>query len=269
MLMVIFGAGASYDSYGAMTPPTTHPTRPPLANEFFQQRFGDDYQRFPQCHPIIPPLQKSGVNVESVLERLQQEATHYAPGLVQFATLRFCLGMMLWRCQAGWGSVTKGVTNYKTLLDQIARQPIAKEKVILASFNYDTLLDEALTSRGVNLRTISDYVNPRNEFYLVKLHGSINWVHPVINFQAIENETIQGLTGRIIDRAAKLVIHNEAFEVVPANPFGRELKPYFPAIAIPVENKAGYECPRNQMAILEECLPHVDKLLIIGWRANE
>lgn len=79
MLMVIFGAGASYDSV-----PHRHPAafpnlanRPPLADELFADRplFTDAMNRFPACEPIIPLLRhrNQGDSVEQVLERLQDQ----------------------------------------------------------------------------------------------------------------------------------------------------------------------------------------------------
>ncbi len=93
MLMVIFGAGASYDSLAV--PPEGNSRlrlyRPPLANELFGWRFGNDIDRFPQCKPIIPYLQVPGVNVESELERLQNEASECPEGHKQLATIRYYL----------------------------------------------------------------------------------------------------------------------------------------------------------------------------------
>jgi hypothetical protein len=43
----------------------------------------------------------------------------------------------------------------------------------------------------------------------------------------------------------------------------------FPALAIPVLNKSQFECPAAHVAALVDLLPHVDKLLVIGWRATE
>jgi len=269
MLMVIFGAGASYDSYGALTPPPiANQLRMPLANQLFDRRFGDDYRLFPQCHPIIPLLQRSGVNVESVLEGLQQEASQYPPGLSQLAAIRFYLGYMLSRCQQTWtNSVTKGPTNYKTLLDQIARRPIAKEKVCLVTFNYDTLLDEALTSRGIKIQAMNDYVS--SDFYLIKLHGSVNWVHEVRGL-AVPNLSGDYLISEIINNTPTLNVDGESFEIVSENPFARQAgRPLFPALAIPVENKPGYECPKDHRKVLESCLPRVTKVLVIGWRGSE
>src|SRR6266852_5014379 len=121
MLMVIFGAGASYDSFGGVRPPTYENSfRPPLANQLFSLRFGDDYNLFPQCHAVIGLLQRPGVTVETVMEELQQQAANYPTGLKQLAAIRFYLQRMLGRCQREWTiQVTKGPTNYKTLLDQI------------------------------------------------------------------------------------------------------------------------------------------------------
>jgi len=43
----------------------------------------------------------------------------------------------------------------------------------------------------------------------------------------------------------------------------------YPAIAIPVERKDVFECPRDHLEALKTCLPLVTKVLIIGWRAME
>jgi len=43
----------------------------------------------------------------------------------------------------------------------------------------------------------------------------------------------------------------------------------FPAIAIPVENKRDFECPKDQLDTLRSYIPSVTKILTIGWRATE
>ena len=43
----------------------------------------------------------------------------------------------------------------------------------------------------------------------------------------------------------------------------------FPAIAIPVENKREFECPVDHLKQLRMFLPHVTKIIIVGWRATE
>lgn len=45
--------------------------------------------------------------------------------------------------------------------------------------------------------------------------------------------------------------------------------PMFPAIAIPVEKKRGFECPHHLLDELISLLPQVTKILVIGWRATE
>lgn len=81
MIMVIFGAGASYGSVPSQ-PPSLYPrnmiySRPPLASELLLDRdfFADALSRFPDCHPIVPYLQSSrpGVSIEQTLETLQAE----------------------------------------------------------------------------------------------------------------------------------------------------------------------------------------------------
>ncbi len=89
--MVVFGAGASYDSIPSRPPneypPFKLPDRLPLANELFDDRtsFINEMSRFHEIQPIIPYLQKlpSDRPVERVLEGLQAEAEDYPIRLQQ------------------------------------------------------------------------------------------------------------------------------------------------------------------------------------------
>lgn len=46
-------------------------------------------------------------------------------------------------------------------------------------------------------------------------------------------------------------------------------RPVFPAIAIPVEKKQAFECPKRIVDALIELLPRVTQIIAIGWRATE
>jgi hypothetical protein len=242
--------------------------RPPLANQLFDLRFGDDIALFPKCQPVIPYLQQPGTNVERVLEKLQGEANEYPERHRQLAAIRYYLQTMLSRCLAGWAGVTKGVTNYKTLLDQIAHRKDANGKVCLVTFNYDTLLEDALPTVGVKILSIPDYIS--TDYQIIKLHGSINWAHEVnANIADLHALNQWKVVSELIDRAPRLVFG--PYETVSGYPISKSgtNRPLFPALAIPVESKPGYECPQEQLNALENYLPQVTKVLVIGWRAAE
>src|SRR2546425_1105282 len=124
MLMVIFGAGASYDSASALRPDRVSATwRPPLANQLFDlSRFGNLVSQFPKCHPLITYLQAPDSNVEEVLEKYQNESKGDPERIRQLAAVRYYLQTMLYTCMVGWQGETKGVTNYKTLMDLIRHE---------------------------------------------------------------------------------------------------------------------------------------------------
>jgi hypothetical protein len=42
-----------------------------------------------------------------------------------------------------------------------------------------------------------------------------------------------------------------------------------PAIAVPLESKANFECPSAHLELLKQLLPHVTTILIIGWRGAD
>ncbi len=225
MLMVVFGAGATYDSVPSYRPKSSSSTveekRPPLANELFENRplFIEAMSRFPKCLPIVPYLQKQNVEIEQVLEGLQAEAETDSERYRQLAAIRYYLHFMLWECERDWKDVTKGVTNYKTLLDQIRhwREP-KKERVCLVTFNYDRMLEEVLPTVGVNIRGLPDYI-ASDDYQLIKLHGSVDWAREV------DTTTIENLTNpwqvaeELIERAADLNI-TDRYHLVTRYPIG-------------------------------------------------
>ena len=72
-----------------------------------------------------------------------------------------------------------GVSNYSTLVNNIEQFRRSDEPVILITFNYDTLIERALslTFGDFTFKEIQDYVR-WPAYKLFKLHGSVNWGYP-------------------------------------------------------------------------------------------
>lgn len=199
MLMVIFGAGASYDSAQAfrlpapqtgrqswvpVPAPREEPWRPPLANELFLDSngaFRDIVHKYRKLLPILPHLRRpsSGRSVEQELESWQAEASEDPERKRQLFSVRYYLHDLLLRVGEEWLKQTSGVTNYVALLDQIRHLNAAGEAVCLVTFNYDVLVDRALLSFDYKQK------DPENEFLahpifkLLKPHGSVDWARYV------------------------------------------------------------------------------------------
>src|SRR5689334_8345022 len=122
MLLVIFGAGASYDSAPSRHPSDSRyyglPHRPPLANQLFSDRpfFGEVMGKYSQCRAIIPSLRHPPNNssVEAQLETLQQEAISYPERSQQLAAIRYYLQEILWSTGINWLNETQHISNYLT-----------------------------------------------------------------------------------------------------------------------------------------------------------
>jgi len=286
MLMVVFGAGASYDSVH----PTIGRTRergefehfqPPLANEIVDLRtnFGEAMGRFPECSALALQLRKAlkaGRQLEEELERLQRESREYPPLLRQLAAFRFYLQLTMWGCSLEWPKRANGATNYVALLNRIDRWRHARsEKVVLVTFNYDTMIEQAMERTiGIQMRQMDDYL-ASPDYKLCKLHGSVNWGRLCTTYVAARDpHTVQV---ELIRRAAELTF-GDVFEIL-ANPnrlitsnlsmTGYDRQALFPAIGIPVEEETSFECPDAQVQTVTSAIPDVTRLLIIGWRGTE
>jgi hypothetical protein len=276
MLMVVFGAGASYDSapsYPADEWTVYEDDRMPLANELFanRQEFARTLSHFPRCLPIVPWLRDrgDGIAIERVLQELQEEAAEYPERHRQLAAVRYYLHVMLWECETRWNEkATQGVTNQKTLLDQIERWRKPDEQVCLVTFNYDRMLETALSTVGIEIQTLPDYIAD-TRYKLIKLHGSVNWGRSVEAPYQLLQQKMWPLIDTLIDYANELKI-TQKYTLVDEYPIhATEGSVLFPAVAIPVESKLDFECPEEHLEALRAAIPKVDKLMVIGWRAAE
>lgn len=284
--MLIFGAGASYDSA-----PTRQVSdfpreeyRPPLANQLFEARssFNSAMRRFPDCLPVIPRLQHG--NVERALEHLLMEANDYPQRHRQLAAIKFYLQMTLWECESKWKEeALRGISNYTALLDYVERwrdRSNGLEEVLggyrevcLVTFNYDTLLESGLRSAlGRDILSMAHYIED-GPYKVIKVHGSTNWVRDIENrLESESGKHLWKVVEETIARAPELVITDKYRLLNPTNhPFGdfQARGVGFPAIAIPVETKRAFECPQDHLDALRECISRVTKLLIIGWRGRD
>jgi len=294
MLMVIFGAGASYDSSPDFSPPRPQAAqqnfgpppappnpreswRPPLATQLFLDPtgvFGDTVANpnHRKLLPILPRLrQPLNGSVEQELESLLAEANADANGdperKRQLFTVRYYLHDLLFKVTGEWLNRTNGVTNYVTLLDQIRRHTTG-ESVCLVTFNYDLLLDRALLSFGYRTQRPEDELLAHPNFKLLKPHGSVDWARYVDT----PPNTRMGIE-QIIEQADSIKLTNNYLRADATDPrqmFSFE-RPIVPAIAVPVQTKTEdtFEWPQSHRAFLDQFLPSVTKILIIGWQARE
>jgi hypothetical protein len=294
MLMVVFGAGASYDSsidykpsddgqmglYLRMVPVGL---RPPLADQLFELRndFAIAAERLPKCLTIIDQLRRRPPDrsVEQELEELREQADGYPEGQRQLLSIRFYLQWIISQCQEKWNEAIKSATTYRALLGQIDRQ-LKGEPVCLVTFNYDTLLEEAFTSLDRKFETLGDYVS-RDDYKVIKLHGSVNWTHELEGDMQLHESEPVAVANKIIAKADEISLSDRFhlaadefhrlhllsyMETIPGKG-GRQA--VFPAIAVPFESKTEFECPIEHVREVEESIAKTDRLLIIGWKASE
>jgi len=273
VLLAIFGAGASYDSSPTHRPGPKNNDRPPLADELFEERprFSNNLRRFPECLGLIPNLRHrhpSSITVEQELDRLLQEAEYYPARRAQLMAIRYYLHLTLYECINYWVNVHGGVENYAALLDHIEQWRGRRHgRVVLVTFNYDTMIENALLGREVIIRDIDGYVTD-DRYKLVKVHGSVNWARDVTAPSGLAHNP-----GALIQAASDLRfcqwwITSEFPVSYVQTPTGTHV-PAVPAIALPLQMKTEFECPPPHLDVLKQHLPEVTKCLVIGWRGNE
>jgi SIR2-like domain len=290
MLLIIVGAGASFDSDWRRPPGRLYSQvtgdwqdlgigwRPPLAKDLFDEdRFGEHVAKYPPSQGLMDQLRAAAPAVEQELERIRDLSKDQEHLPRQLLAVRYYLRDLIASTVQKWNRAKPDeMTNFTRLLTRLepwrqqrAREQGGQERVPIVTFNYDTLLEDALTNflGGFRLNAITDYVSdPR--YKLFKLHGSVNWWRDVV----AEWTATRGMVGSPINWAATM------FD--PPGPYsesgdfhvgGGGYPPCTPCLALPTATKdvADFACPENHLADLTLLLPQVTDVLIIGWRGVE
>ena len=279
MLMVILGAGASYDSsrdfptpecLGRPAPCELETWRPPLAPSLFldpNHEFRPIVRKYLHLSHIIGYLRQpsDGRSVEEELEFLQNESNK-RERLRELASVSYYLRDLLFQVTVKWWNQTSGVTNYAPLLEQILRLNSAGEPVCLVTFNYDLLLDHTLPSFDYKTMPIEDQFNAHPVFKVFKPHGSIDWAR-VVNLPPDRRMSPREL----IEKADTITLTDQFVTLPSPEHADNGHQTVFPVIAIPVQTKTedNFVWPESHRTHLEQLLPSVKKILIIGWQARE
>jgi len=273
MLMIIFGAGASFGSRPVNEP--TLATRPPLAAGLVSEDFGRYTSEYPSSRPVIVRLRRALVEGDGLLEtelgRVSQDASTDPERARHLLSFRFYLNHLVESVADGWWNEFDGFTHYAELLERIGAWRSAKRQAVcLVTFNYDTLLDRSADAQVGNwtLRSFDSYVE-RPDWRLYKLHGSTHWSR-VLPSNVEQNETPPNV-GYLIQHAEQLDFENGELVADPwafAVPL-REKAVAAPGIAVPTDLKQTFCCPPDHVKRFTRDIEDVDRLLLIGWRAVE
>src|SRR5581483_3156684 len=275
-LLVIFGAGATYDSVNELVNARPyrelqHRQRPPLATSLFSDR--SDYQNilniYPAVKAIVPDLRQriaDGENIEEVLQDLFDSAK---PRNVKgVAAARFYINHLIRQTTEAWASKADGMTNYSRLLDYIDDATAnSMRQTYLVSFNYDLMIEEALANHGININSINGYID-NSRYKLIKPHGSINWKQ-VVRFRTIRDDWRSIL---VEEPETVEYLHQEPYVIdssIDLSRYEGDTISRVPVIEIPMANKNRFACPQSHLQCLVDGLPQVTHILTVGWRGTE
>jgi hypothetical protein len=265
MLLLVFGAGASYGSAAGQSI-----RKPPLAAQLTE--YPDIAAKHPASRAVIDYLDRTVMDgttsLEEGLASFAALAEHSSDRMTQLTAFRFYLCEVIQDATRMWLSATHGRTYYLSLFNYLLEwQERSKEPIRIVTFNYDTLIENALRSLFIDWRfnDAASYVS-RGDWTLMKLHGSITWSRAIASDIAegrINEERAMAAANLLASPGREFVIENAL------NPSQYTEQILFPALAVPMAHKTSFECPQLHIEALESCIPDTTRVLLCGWRAAE
>lgn len=276
----IFGAGASHDVIASHTQPHHafgEDFKPPLTSGLFKS--SEKFDTLINAHPelkslageIRSKLQVGANTLEDFMVDLRERAKSNPIRYRQLVQLRFYLRHLLHKCSSNY--VVSG-NQYGTLIAKI--MDIKKDaEVTFVTFNYDTLIEQAMIDLGLMPREfekMDSYIN--GPIKLIKPHGSVNWVHR-INASKFFQSGSGILTTYFSMHPDSEPEFNEEVRIdddwVHARNIVDYREPYihYPAIAVPVNEKNEFVCPKSHIQVLDDALSRARNIVTVGWRGRE
>lgn len=281
MKLVILGAGASFDSiYDFYDEHENLPWRPPLANELFDTRL--EFRKIIDNYPG-GSYYLSQLNAVQDIEDFFQKQWHFLKNnravdlAAAFINLNYCLASLMYMISNKYKNI--GLSNYDILVQKAYEYAIKRnEDVILVSFNYDTLLENAFNKiyfRDGQKLDIADYI--KFPLKIIKPHGSCNWIRRFSHEFKVPDSI--NVSDYLFDSKTSLRVINQNLEDdihAVDNPligkdFGETNQVWncFPQILIPLKEKDDFILPKSHLKYLEDNICEISDILIIGWKGTE
>jgi hypothetical protein len=226
-----------------------------------------------------------GQTLEAILDEVATSEGELTREMVAF---RLYVQAYLSRVSTDGLEETAGRTNHALMVRTIEhwRRP-RKENVLYVTFNYDTVLDQALAGQyGWSPDSILSTYIADDRFQLFKLHGSCNWGQLTSYISPFGTGPTDGAGWTREYRT--LILKLAAESAIGLTHYLRLLPgrlnrgqdwaapidsggPYLmlPALAVPMRTKARFACPPEHVEELRRLLPQVDRIISIGWKAGE
>ena len=271
-LMIVFGAGASFDSINIYPPgDPSHPREklhPPLANDLFDDRptFANAINAHPRVRYLAHRLRglPGGTGLEEAIERMLAEDDSDGLFVKSVAAFRFYLQRTIWENAIEWSKLASGATNYLGLITDVRRYWRNRGPACFVTFNYELLLEEACRGADITYPDFAAYA--QGPYPLFRPHGAVNWAHPVSSPSIGAGVTLENA---ISEQISKLMIDDDHFVFIDHPGAGTHSSPLVPALSIPARAKDNFQMPAVHLRTLREWIPRVTHLLIIGWRAAD
>jgi hypothetical protein len=261
-LAVILGAGASHDVCCSDETEVTivGKLQPPTIETLFRGAFDETLKGYPDAQALLATVRnliqgkKNKLTFEDALRRQLESDDEDVVRMVRDVPL--ALHEYFWNVSEGY---TSDPINYSDLVIRTAKNGITTAFITV---NYDTLLEKALINvTGVEFGEEEKYVQPRKNFMLAKLHGSVGWGYPwmprgeradkrkwLSQVPSFDSSRLRvGLNGDLTYR--------DSF--------------CYPALALPVPGKCPFICPQLHVSAIQGFLASCQNYLFIGFSAND
>ena len=162
--------------------------------------------------------------------------------------------------------IRSGSTRFETLVWDLMKS--SYDRLMFLTLNYDLFLGKALSvyEGGWQAKNTASYLFERHSRWsLIKLHGSVNWGRELLNQPSTENEAVRVMDAmneepQFSTTVNVLLGHTDAHRFLNG-------KFHYPALAVPIEGKQEFVCPKNHLAQADKFLRECTDFLIIGFGA--
>ncbi len=277
----IFGAGASYDVIGNHTLPNYeygNKWKPPLTKDLFKstQEFDDLVINYPELSiltgDVRRAVQEKNMDFESYMMNVKQLSETNPLRHRQLVQMRFYLRELLNECS---NKYVYTANQYGTLIARLLDIKGAA-KITFVSFNYDTLLEQAMMACRLlperHSLSMASYIHA--DIPLIKPHGSVQWIYKIprdrYSPQLGWNKWLFEVLAKIEPDVSKIPIDIDVYWKSHGE-MGKfdENNFYYPAIAIPLNKKTEFLLPREHLGTLKTALVEAQNIVTIGWRGAE